>query len=175
MFVGGQNLCHWPLFTDMQTPYEARRIPYPKLVYLFITSVVCRFKTVHCILYPFTSWCPWALHGRRRLPNTHGTRLVILLDELLLSWVSSECRENWWISFDGINCDTRTGESDRDWTVHLLNLISSDQMDTLTMNYEQTDCYMKKMTSCIFTAECFCEALKTTQHLKRFSDVLLTK
>lgn len=66
-------------------------------------------------------------------------------------------------------------ESDRDWTVRLLNLISSDQMDTLTMNYEQTDCYMKKMTSCIFTAECFCEALKTTQHLKRFSDVLLTK
>lgn len=117
MFVGGQNLCHWPLFPDMQTPYEARRIPYPKLVYLFITSVFCRFKTVHCILYPFTSWCPWALHGRRRLPNTHGTRLVILLDELLLSWVSSECRENWWISFDGMNCENQTEtEQFASWT-----------------------------------------------------------
>lgn len=55
MFVGGHNLCHWPLFTDMQTPYEARRILYPKRVYLFITSssfAGSRPSTAYCTLSP---------------------------------------------------------------------------------------------------------------------------
>lgn len=33
---------------------------YSTIVCNVYSSVYCRFKTVHCLLYPFTSWCPWA-------------------------------------------------------------------------------------------------------------------
>lgn len=82
-----------------------------------ITYILYRFKTVHCILYPFTSWCPWTLHRlqlRLQLPKTNGTRLMIWLDEVVfLGFVEMQRKLEDWIGWNRIWCRYQNWKSQK--------------------------------------------------------------